>query len=276
MAAHEGWINMFSDFKGHEIAVHGYNHFTSKYYIDNRENIEKALRILSKNGINCSGYASPYGLWNKSLNDVCENLGFKYSSEFSYIYDALPLNPVINNRISPVLQIPIHPICLGSLVNAKLNENNIIEYFRNQFQWKITHCNPLIFYDHVLHNRSDLLEEIFRGVNSLDVSVLTFSEYVNWWKKRENIEYTLVKKPDNFLRIECSEPKSECFLCIWISNDTYILTNNSSIINQTTYRTNTINYNVEEDIGNLKKIRKFNFNLYKLSILNKLIWRKTG
>lgn len=275
IAAHKDWLDTFSEFKDHEIAVHGYEHYTSKDYSKNETNIEKALHLLQKTGFSCSGYAAPYGLWSEKLNSVCEKFGFQYSSEFSYIYDALPIRAVFKNHISSVLQIPIHPICIGSLIRAKANHRDIIDYFTNEFQRQMMHCNPLIFYDHVLHKQSSILTELFQQINSFNIPVLTFSEYSDWWNIRENSDFSASLNAGNIIQVNTSKQDKQCFLCIWTDINTYILTNSNGIINTTTEQINKIDYNKTIDTNKLKATRKFNLRLHKQSILNRLIWRKS-
>lgn len=274
VAAHEEWLNTFAEFKDHETAVHCYNHTATKKYNALTRDIERAKSLLSNNRLSCSGYSSPYGLWNKEMNTVCELYGFTYSSEFSYIYDSFPLYPVLNNKKSSVLQIPIHPICIGNLVNAKANEDTILDYFTGVFQNGMMIHNPLIFYDHLLHDYSNILREMFTYVKSLSVPMLTFTEYAKWWIDREHIQFITSVKSVDSVKISASTDDRNCFLCIWTDNDTYILTSRSGNINPLTCQKNIAQYQSNVDGKEQLKTRTFHLRLHKQSLLNRLLWRK--
>ncbi len=274
VAAHEKWLKTFTEFNDHEIAVHCYDHFTSKDYKKQKENIEKAATLLQNDEIECAGYSSPYGLWNKELNSVCEKSGFIYSSEFSYIYDSLPLFPVLDNKKSSVLQIPIHPICISSLINAKATKKDTLSYFENEFQNQMALYNPLVFYDHILHDFSDVLIEMFKYIKSLDIPSVTFAEYANWWLSREKSQFSVSIDSVDTVQIDSTNNDRNCFLCIWTDKDTYILTNSSGKINPFTYQKNKANNESYFERKEQLKTRNFNLRLHKQSLLNRLFWRK--
>jgi hypothetical protein len=274
VSAHEKWLKTFSEFKDHEIAVHCYDHVTSKSFTKQLRNIEKATELLQKEGIPFSGYSSPYGLWNRGFNAACEQIGFQYSSEFSYIYDSLPLHPVVENKKSSVLQIPVHPICTGCLHNAKATEKDILAYFTRAFQSHMTVHNPLVFYDHVLHDYLDVVREMFTYIQNLGIDVVTFSEYADWWLTRESSHFSVSVDSVDAVRINASANGNNCFLCIWTDNDTYFLTDSNDTINPFTCQSNTVTYKSYVDTNELKKTRTFKLRLYKYSLFNRLFWRK--
>ena len=273
VSAHKDWLKIFHEFKDHEIAVHGYDHFASNNYHIYKQDIQKALNTLKNNGFTCSGYASPYGIWNRAVNSACEEFDFSYSSEFSYIYDSLPIQSVINNKRSPVLQIPIHPVCIGSLNNAKANEMEMVDYFTNEFQKQISKHNPLIFYDHVTHNYPDVLTEIFKNIQTLNIPSLTFNEFSVWWKKRENNVFSASADSSNQTSLSPSITDEELSYAIWISDDSYILTT-ETVTDLSSRPVKKTNNQINYDLNILKKIRRFNWRIYKHSFLNKYFWRK--
>ncbi len=274
VAAHEKWLEIFSQFDGHEIAVHGYDHITSKKSTVIKQNIEKAQKILKDHDFQCYGHASPYGLWNTALNSICEESGFIYSSEFSYCYDSLPLHPVVKNRKSSVLQIPIHPICIGSLLNVKAQKEEINDYFAGIVNLQKLQYNPLVFYDHVLHEETDVLQEFFKNIETVSIPRLTFLEFANWWINREKSTFKAMYGSEDTLVISPSKKLDELFFCVWTKPDTYILTNdevNHSISSQTG---NKLDYSLSFDKNTFKRIRKFNLKIQKNAFINKMFWRK--
>lgn len=272
VSAHTGWLNAFSEFKDHEIAIHAYDHFASDNYSIYKQDIQKASNLLKKNGFPCSGYASPYGVWNKAVNTACEDLGFSYSSEFSYVYDSLPINPAVNNKKSTVLQIPIHPICIGSLLNAKADEKGMVEYFTNEFRRQMAMHNPLIFYDHVTHGHPDVLREMFKYIQTLNIPSLTFAEFSKWWSKREHIAFSASMDSTNQIKINASKLDKDCFFAVWINDDSYILTNDT-VIDLDSHPKKKADYHINFDIDSIKKTRKSNLRVTKQSLFNKYFWR---
>ena len=65
-------------------------------------------------GIEPVGFAAPHGRFNGGLHAALESLGVSHSSEFGLAYDDLPFFPYEGR----VLQIPVHPICLGVFLEA--------------------------------------------------------------------------------------------------------------------------------------------------------------
>lgn len=273
VSAHRDWLNTFKDFNDHEIAVHGYDHFASNNYHVYKQDIQRAVQILQENGFTPFGYASPYGIWNRAVSSVCEDFDFNYSSEFSYIYDSLSIYPVINNKKSALLQIPVHPICIGTLQNAKANEKEMVDYFTTEFQRQISKYNPLIFYDHVTHNNSDVLIEIFHYIQTLNIPSLTFNEFSDWWKKRENTVFSASTDSSNQINLSPSNTDEELSFAIWISDDSHILTT-KTVTDLSSHPIKKTNYQLNYDLNILKKIRRFNWRVQKYSLLNKYMWRK--
>ena len=272
--AHKEWLPFFGEFEyhDHEIAIHGNKHYFSK--ISNEKNIKDAYDLMKKNGLFGRGYAAPYGLWNENLNNTCEKIGFLYSSEFSYIYDSIPIRPIFSNRISRIVQIPVHPICIGSLINVKMKDEEIVKYYTIQFEKKMMNYSPLIFYDHVLHHIPSVLKQLFEKISHYSIPSLTFLEYANWWNKRMGINYTATVNEHNNIDINLSKENKEFFLCVWINDTEFYLTNKNDSEKKSTMKINKqIQYNPEIILDKLQLTRLYSPRLFKISILNKFIWR---
>ncbi|MGD9200729.1 MAG: hypothetical protein PVI26_04125 [Chitinispirillia bacterium] len=272
--AHKEWLPYFTEFKNHEheMAIHGYKHFFSKF--SNEKNIEDAYYLMKKNGLFGQGYASPYGLWNEKLNSTCEKFGFLYSSEFSYIYDSIPIRPIFSNRISRVLQIPVHPICIGSLINAKIKDKEIAKYYSAIFEKKLMNYSPLIFYDHVLHHVPSILKHLFEKVSQYSIPSLTFLEYATWWNKRLKIRYTATVNEHGNINVNLLKDDKEIFLCVWINDSEFFLTNKNGPLKKSMQKIERqIRYTPEIIPEKLQLTRKFNPRLFKLSLLNKYFRR---
>jgi hypothetical protein len=99
---------------GADVGSHGYWHHTYYDAQDNLKNIRRGIEVLVAAGLQPSGYVAPHGRFNRGLLRAMESLGIGHSSEFALAYDDLPFFP----QHSSVLQIPVHPICLGLFLEA--------------------------------------------------------------------------------------------------------------------------------------------------------------
>ena len=192
--SHERWLSHFKMFKGQEIGIHCYEHLTYSAYESNFQNLTKAASLLNAEGIRPDGAAAPYGTWNTSVALIFESLGMKFSSEFSLDYDDLPFFPYVEGRSSKVIQIPIHPICIGSMRRAGYSTADMIHYFKQFIDLKIEEREPLCLYHHPTHHHNDVIKEVFDYVHSKHIDNLSYSEYAEWWKTRDetslNFEFT--------------------------------------------------------------------------------------
>lgn len=100
--------------RGMDVGSHGYWHHTYDDLLENRRNVTRGVAVLRAHGIEPSGFVAPHGRFNRGLLAVLQELGVGHSSEFGLAYDELPFFPVDSN----VLQVPVHPICLGICLEA--------------------------------------------------------------------------------------------------------------------------------------------------------------
>jgi len=180
--AHPALANNKRDFQ-----IHCYEHLVYKDYQRNYDNIHKAKSILEKSGINPIGFVSPYGLWNQHIQKAIEDNKLKYSSEFSFAYDDLPLFPVIENRWSGVMQIPVHPICIGRLVHASLSQDQCLDYYQKYFDKQLQANEPIFIYDHPhrIIQFPDIFYKILMRAKQLpDIWLTNMTEFYHWWQAR--------------------------------------------------------------------------------------------
>lgn len=182
--SHEEWLARFRDFVGQEIGVHCYEHSTFSSYGRNEENLIRAISLLERNGIHPVGASAPYGTWNPAVAGAFEHLGMSFSSEFSLDYDNLPFFPVLNRRSTPVLQLPIHPICVGSMSRAGYTDKEMKNYFHRIIDKKILEREPICFYHHPTHHRWEVIEDVFHYLQAKNIRSLSYSQYAGWWRKR--------------------------------------------------------------------------------------------
>jgi hypothetical protein len=186
--SHEPLLPHFASMIGQEIGVHCYDHRVDNHDGANLANFGRAKRALEDAGFRVEGFAAPLGIWNPSVARVTKELGFLYSSEFSWAYDTLPGHAVVRDRQQGVLQVPIHPICIGSLRRAGYNERQMTEYFGLMVQWKLARNEPLIFYHHPSHGHPGVVDALFDVVGESGIPGVLMSEYARWWRLRGGVD----------------------------------------------------------------------------------------
>lgn len=190
--SHRPLLAHFRSMAGQEFGVHCYAHAVDPLEEPNRRNFSKAKQILREAGFDGRGLAAPYGIWNPALARVTVELGFAYSSEFSWAYDTLPGLPATTECVYDVLQVPIHPICVGSLRKAGHSESQMREYFNLMLDWKSARSEPLIFYHHPSDRHWGVLDELFRQADERGVLKTTLGEYAAWWNRRTGTSVDVV------------------------------------------------------------------------------------
>ncbi len=216
--------------EGQEIGVHCYEHTTFDDYEKNFENIDKAKQRLTEAGIQPAGFAAPFGKWNRNLSRAVSKLGFEYSSEFSYDYDNFPGYPVVEETFEPALQIPIHPISIGSLRRQGFSQSEMIAYFDNAVRDKIDRCEPLFFYHHPKNHHHEVLEHLFQVVHQHQLQNMTMAEFARWWKIRAAVRFSAVLKEGN-IYIKDRMPADNIALRISRDSNTESIVSPQSVIN---------------------------------------------
>jgi hypothetical protein len=182
--SHEDWLQHFAFFSGQEIGVHCYEHRTFDTVAENVKNISKAKHKLDQAGVSANGFSAPFGKWNDSLAQAIEGVGFDYSSEFAFAYDTLPFAPATRDQQFSALQIPIHPICIGSLRNVGYSEKQMTDYFQHVIDEKLLRDEALFFYHHPTHHHYEVMRAVFRSVRDRGIENVTMGEFARWWRKR--------------------------------------------------------------------------------------------
>lgn len=184
LKSHVALLEYFKGMTGHELALHCYEHSTYPDAVSNARNIAEGLRILRDAEIQPDGFAAPFGIWHEQIGTAIRESGFAYSSEFSYDYDNLPSFPLLGNAATGVLQVPIHPISIGSLRRQGFNQNQMKSYFASTMGRNSQHHRPVFFYHHPRDGNEPVLHSIIDEAQRRDLKVLTLGEYARWWKQR--------------------------------------------------------------------------------------------
>jgi peptidoglycan/xylan/chitin deacetylase (PgdA/CDA1 family) len=181
----EELLPFYGRIDGHEIGIHCFTHraFEREEEID--ADIARAASALSAAGIPFRGYAGPYGRWSAALARSVARRGFEYSSEFSYDYDNLPsfAAPDGGGERS-VLEVPIHPVSIGSLRRQGCSPAEMLRYFSAEAERRLAVGDPLFWYHHPKNLHLDVLEGLFSQVREWGVAPILLGEYARWWKRR--------------------------------------------------------------------------------------------
>jgi len=202
-----------------EIHSHCYEHKIFTSFEKNLENLEKARLFLKAYQATPKGVAAPFGTWNRSYNSALKKLKYDFSSEFSFAYDAFPI------EVNGVWQVPVHPICIGSFINRSgssfaENREKMLRYFDDIMKTKIENHEPIFFYGHPT-GRIGLHPEVVSHIIELanqrdDVWKTTLSKYLAWWRNRAETEFTCHFDKGK-LKISTS-PHSSTSICLRIIN----------------------------------------------------------
>lgn len=186
--SHEGWLEYFSEFRGQEIGVHCYEHVLYPSPLLNKENFSKARELVQRHIGHPAGITSPTGAWNPDFARLISEMDFAYSSEFSYDYDNFPSHPFSEDEKFSTLQIPIHPICIGSMLRAHYTTSQMTEYFKSVIDKKIALREPVCLYHHPTHRHNEVFDSVFHYINELKIPKLSYSQFAAWWSKRNSFD----------------------------------------------------------------------------------------
>jgi hypothetical protein len=215
MHDYRNWLDVFRDFPEQETGIHAFEHKTFSSYEANWWNIQKVRDILDDEGFSYEGYAAPYGTWNKAVALTQEHHRFRYASEFSLSYDDVPFLPWVGDHVSPVLQIPIHPICIGSLQRTGMTEEQMDDYNRFVIDSKLYDGEPVIMYDHPLHPYASVLDAMFAFVQQRGIQALSFARYAQWWKRRADTPFSARWNEGN---LSATVGQGDVWLDVWTSH----------------------------------------------------------
>jgi hypothetical protein len=215
VGSHEPLLHYFAAMVGQEIGVHCYDHRVEDSTGTNYANFAKAKKILEAVGLHPEGLAVPYGIWTPSLAAVTRELGFRYSSEFSFAYDTLPLAPATASEVYGVLQVPIHPICVGSLRQVGYSQRQMQVYFAMIAEMKMRRHEPLLFYHHPSHQGWDTVKSIFGWAGKKGVVPMTLGGYARWWEERGKVRAE-IRAEGNWLLANATSTVQAAEAGVWI------------------------------------------------------------
>lgn len=213
----EKTIMLYAKMEGDEVGIHCYNHITYSDCRRNVDNIRAAAAVLETHGIEARSFAAPYGTWNDGIARAIEHCGFEYSSEFSYDYDDIPSFPFLEGKCSRTLQVPVHPISIGSLRRQGFSEQEMTEYFHGVLKRKLSHREPVFFYHHPGNGHEDILKEMIDVVRREGIPAVRMIDYARWWKKR-SASLMGIAVDGQHLTITTGAPADDVFVHLTLGN----------------------------------------------------------
>jgi hypothetical protein len=217
-STHEAHGGPLARLRGSDVGSHGYWHHTYFDSQDNLKNIRRGIDALVTMGFEPSGYVAPHGRFNRGLADVLASLGITHSSEFALAYDDLPFFP----PGSDVLQIPVHPICLGIFLESlrrnkqqTLDAPGIIElattHLLRVLQARYEAGEPVFLYGHPdgrLGRHPELLRDILRSAAHCAALWMTDrTTFQRWWRQRAAVGLRLVEDGEALVLSTVRRPK---------------------------------------------------------------------
>ena len=187
---HGTWLKHFASMVDQEIGTHCFEHKEFVSHDEHVRDMSRAVKEMEAVGLKPVGFTAPFGNWNVELGRAIDQMGFQYSSEFSYAYDTLPFFPIVQTQQFNTLQIPIHPICIGSLMKVGYSSAQMKEYYWRVIVEKLAREEPLFFYHHPSHRHWDVVEFVFQAMQDQGIGDASLGEYARWWKVRVDTEVT--------------------------------------------------------------------------------------
>ncbi|MFH1922572.1 MAG: hypothetical protein ABIP48_22140 [Planctomycetota bacterium] len=207
-AAYAGAPRALARLRGLDVGSHAYWHHTYRTAEENLRNIGRGIDVLRAAGIEPSGFTAPHGRFHRRLLLALETLGVTHSSEFGLAYDELPFFVAGGD----VLQIPVHPICLGLFLEAVARDrrddsqaaearaaavDRAVEHFDQLVRAAYRAGEPVFLYGHPtgrLGRYPQLLSRVFETASGFGALwKTTFTELARWWRARAQVRLTVTR-----------------------------------------------------------------------------------
>ena len=201
---------VLADLAGLDVQSHGHFHTIYRGADANRRNLARAHALLAEAGFAPEGFAAPEGRWNPGLDQVLEEAGYRYSSDFHLGYDDLPFFPWLGNRFSAVLQVPIHPICEGLFQEAgEVDGRAVGDHLVRAVRAKIAAGEPAFVYGHPERRLGRMPGVLAALASAIEGEGLlwraTLTEFARWWRWRSARKWSVVAKGPGRYEVQFDE-----------------------------------------------------------------------
>jgi undecaprenyl phosphate-alpha-L-ara4FN deformylase len=181
--------------EGHELGLHGYDHFAWLNTLAQRSEAEvltliskglKALQATAQAEIR--GFASPGFIVTNGLLQAEDTLGFEYSSDIKANQPMGPFYPQIGAKKSSVLQVPVSAASIGELFATGFSENEIKAWISVHLDMWHEEGLPFVLYGHPAHEigcYKTLFSSVVKDLRKdTRYRCLTLAEIAEQWKGR--------------------------------------------------------------------------------------------
>ncbi len=204
--AYQHLPSVIADLKGLDVQSHGHYHFVYRDPEANRRNVARAREVLRELGFEPEGFAGPHGRWNVGLDRALEAERIRYSSDFQLGYDDRPFFPWRGDGFSPVLQVPVHPICEGAILEAGGDAEAVANHLVRAVQAKVDAGEPAFVYGHPerrLGRHPEIVGRLAAEVARLSlVWRVTLTEFARWWRWRAAQRFTVVSRGEQRFEVQ--------------------------------------------------------------------------
>lgn len=228
-STHESHGDAVRRLEGCDVGSHGYHHHTYRTVRENVVNMARGIHVLESLGFEPSGFAAPHGRYHRELAAALAVCGITHGSEFAAAYDDWPFITPDNG----VVQIPIHPVCLGIVLEAvdrdfsgnddvrRRAAGDVRDYFLDVAERKRTARAPIFLYGHPdgrLGRYPQILRDLLAQVDGWhDMWKTNFTAFQQWWRIRDAIEFE-VRAADDGYEIRASALPSGCEAALeWVT-----------------------------------------------------------
>jgi hypothetical protein len=186
--AHEQWLPHFHSLQDQEIGLHCYEHRFGNDVKADGVNVRKGADLLQRAGWQVRGFAAPFGTWTPAHGSLIDSLNVAYSSEFGCGYDTLPFVPQVAAGPLKTLQVPVHPISIGSLLRTRMEKQGMQQYYEETSRDLLARGMPLFFYHHPTHRQWDVVRSLVNLFDRPGILKMSLGEYARWWEQRSMLD----------------------------------------------------------------------------------------
>ena len=252
----EANISIYRQMEDQDLALHCYRHAWFHDKRDALNDLSHGMEVLRRNNVAVRTCALPYGQWSAGLGEALEEIGVRFSSEFSYDADNLPSAPYLGTRFSGVVQIPVHPISIGTLSRQGFRADDMLAYYRLVIGRKLRLREPVILYHHPKNHHTDVLKTVLTDLAGSSPDWMTMTQFGEWWRRR-NLSGVTIECSEVDCRIGSEQPIGECRVRLTRADGTEVFLSREGVhdLRNSHWVARPHVPRVPDDIG---RIRKFN------------------
>lgn len=206
------------------VGSHGYWHHTYVTAHENLYNLKRGIDWLEKAGFGPVGCVAPHGRYQRGLAEALNRLHVDHSSEFALAWDELPFFPAG----SRVLQVPVHPVCLGLVLeavgpsadhaDAERAAEITAEHFVRLIHERHEAREPLVLYGHPdgrLGRYPHVLRRALATAASLSGCwMVNLQGIARWWRARCEVQLQVELCGDGCVVRAMNVPRGYSLACI--------------------------------------------------------------